>query len=253
MDLQNTNQNTGADATNSTVYDSTGIQYPVDTEHLGIRVALPTIMLLSGLFVWVTLAAPVDVAIVNVIGIDGLGGLGSAFLGTGTAILAGIAADRLLKRYWPSGRTLRVSEAVVALDDTRRGHADQITIRRDHRMNLMLWRFPVKRSTPKAPAGWLMLAVQLQQDELELTVYTFMPPKQAKKLRFYEEFTTILPPKQLQKAKLSVRETAEQRRIAKAEANRWENGAELRPNDFMTLIEEHLAGPISALHQNTRS
>lgn len=101
----------------------------------------------------------------------------------------------------------------------------------------MLWRFLVMKSTPKAPSGWSMLAMQLSQDDTDMILYTFLSPKQVKTFSLYHLFHVLLTSKDAQSPKLGVKESAEQRRLRKLEQARWENGAELRAADFLSLIE----------------
>ncbi len=211
--------------------------FPVDIEHLGFRIALPLITFGSGVLIWLALIDPVDNWLAFNVGIAGLGWVVSAALGMISAILIGIAADRLLKRYWPSRRSLVVNPETLLFIDAKRNHPSQKTIYLNRRINPMLWRFLVIRSTPKAPSGWSMLAMQLNQDDTEMILYTFLSPKKVKTFALYDLFHVLLAAKESQSPKLGVRETAEQRRLRKLEQARWENGAELRPDDFLSLAE----------------
>ncbi len=210
--------------------------FPVDVEHAGIRLALPLIMILAGVGAWLGLATPLDELVYNLSGVDGLGGIASAVVGVAVAILGGLLADRALKALWPSGRKVTLDANALTFHDNRSGKT-QTALRLDRRLNTMLWRFAVKRSTPKAQAGWIMLALLLSQDDTAITLYTFMPPKRAKALANYEAFKVLLSPKNIEKNKLGLRETADQRRLMKLEADRWNAGAELRPADFEALLD----------------
>lgn len=210
---------------------------PVDIEHAGIRIALPLVMLGIGVGLWIGLSDPINAFIIAATGIDGLGSVGSAVIGMFGAILAGVVADYLFKRYWPSGRALTVNPGALMLRDSRRGHEDSTAIQFDQRINPILWRFSIKRSTPKAQAGWIMLAIQLSQDDSTLVIYSFLPPKRAQAMRLFGLFTSLLSAREMTKTKLGVRETAEQRRLMKCETTRAENGAELRPDDFLSVLE----------------
>jgi hypothetical protein len=211
--------------------------YPVDIEHLGFRIALPLITIGGGVLIWLALINPLDDLLAANTGVIGLGWVAAAALGMLLAILIGIVADRLLKRYWPSSRSLVINPDTLMLVDNNRKHPSQQTIHMDRRINPMLWRFLVMRSTPKAQSGWSMLAMQLAQDENEMILYTFISPKRAKVFPMYNLFRVLLNTKDSQNSKLGVRETAEQRRLRKLEQERWENGAELRPEDFLALVD----------------
>lgn len=210
--------------------------FKVDIEHAGIRIALPVIMLGVGFGLWFGLAAPIDPVMQGIFGIDGLGGITAALLGLVCAVIAGFIADYVLKSVWPSGRVVTLTGEQLTLVDDRRGDRKNVTLALDKRINPLQWRFTVKRSTPKAQAGWVMLGMQLAQDEAQMTIYTFVPAKQIKDDPLVSPFVTLITGRELEKTKLSMRESAEQRRLTKAEAERWTNGAELRPDDFFIIL-----------------
>ncbi|MHB8629208.1 MAG: hypothetical protein ACYDBJ_20510 [Aggregatilineales bacterium] len=241
--------------------------YPVDVEHTGIRIALPAIMIAGGIALYALVATQLLILVpdigTGVIGrqlITALGyqmpdlvfypenapilrdasGFIAFFLGLVGALLIGAIADRLLKRYWPSGRTLTIDGQTLQLKDTR--HApSEIVIALDRRINTAGWQFTVRRSSPRAQRGWHMVAYQFLQDDTQIIVYTFMSPKAFAVLpgadRFVELKTDPTPRTARQTANVqALRVSSEQRRLDAIEAKRLECGAELQPQDFVTVL-----------------
>jgi len=200
---------------------------PVDVEHLGVRVIVP-------------LLAVAALALVLVLGPVGLAALDledtvASSLLLPLAILAAIGAallgDRLLKKYWPSGRELLVDESCLVLRDRKK--PEQV-LRWGERVNLLTWRFTVPRRG-RVPKGYLCLAMQLLQDEQQITIYTFYDPKKLDQLEEAEAFTPLVSRRALQEDRLNLRVAGQQRRLLQAEDERWQNGAELVPEDFADL------------------
>ena len=102
-----------------------------------------------------------------------------------------------------------------------------------------------ERSTPRAPSGWQMLACQLTQDDAQITLYTFMPPKKVASWPDQRLFVSTLAERSMIEAgRLPLREMAEQRRILAAENERWTDGAELTADAFvqvMSLLSAHVS------------
>lgn len=219
--------------------------FPVDVEHAGIRLALPVIIIVGGLIVYIALLPLVTSALKSASGAsDGSGVLTFiiAFVG---ALGIGALAERLLKRTWPSGRSVRIDLQALHLQDLRRnaGRADT-SINLSERVNALTWRFTVKRSSPRAPSGWTMLACQLSQENAQVIMYAFLSPKALAALPTANCFTVLAEQKVISDGKLPLREQSEQRRLIAAENNRWQDGAELQPNDFtrvLTILAPHLA------------
>ncbi len=212
--------------------DSTSRVLPIDVEHGGIRVLLPLITIagLIGGYVLTTV-------IVNALNLDLAVGCVS-FVGAVVGALAlATLSDRVLKRIWPSGRSLSVDDEGLQLNDKRRGHGPTQRILWAQRINLLSWHFKVSRGSARVPKGWIMLGLQLVQDDAEITLYTFMPEKQAAALHNFGMFTQLLGRAQIESDKLSLREKSEQRRLTKAENVRWEGGAEVRREDFAGLLD----------------
>ncbi len=209
--------------------------FPVDVEHMGIRLALPIMMVVGFVGLFAIFSQPIDDFVTLTAGTIGGTAIVTFAVALVGALLIGALGDRLLKRVWPSGRTVALADSngTLTLRDGRRGHRAAITFDLNARINVLSWRFTVRRSSPRAAHGWHMVACQLTQDEHQVILYTFVPPKVATESR-YVAFHPLADPRD--KAQLTLRETAEQRRLLAAETTRGEDGAELRPADFAEIV-----------------
>jgi hypothetical protein len=151
-------------------------------------------------------------------------------------LLVSAAGDRFLKRIWLSGRSLTVDQNRLDLHDKRKGKPPLLHITWAQRVNALTWRFTVRRGSARIPKGWVMLGLQLLQDESMVTLYTFMPEKTAVTLPEFPAFMLLAPRANLETNELPLRDKIEQRRLHKAEDERWQDGAELRRQDFQTLL-----------------
>lgn len=213
---------------------------PVDIEHGGIRLALP-ILTVVGL----VLGYGITSAVLTALNADIAIGCISFLAAIAMALAAATIGDYVLKRVWPSGRKLVVDLQGIVLEDRRKGRSKDIRLRWDQRINPLSWRFKVSRGSARVQKGWIMLGLKLLQDEEDLTMYTFMPAKDAEALPAYGLFTALASRHELESDKLPLREKSEQRRLLKAEQDRWEDGAEIRREDFPFLIQtltEHIKG-----------
>jgi len=175
-------------------------------------------------------------ALLNVIFPDGSGGcmaLIGAVLG---AMLIAIATDRLLKKSWPSGRTLKFDSTDLVLVDTRKRHAGETRMAWDQRINVTAWRFTVKRGSMRIPKGWILLALQLVQDESQITLYAFASPKDADE-DIFKSFIQLIPRRLMESGDMPLREVNQNKRLLRAEQERWIDGAELTKDDFTLLVD----------------
>ncbi len=212
----------------NTPYDERQMRrLPVDVEHLGVRVVVP-LLAVAGLVLVLVLGPMVLAAL-------GLEDTVASSLLLPLAILAAVGAaligDRVLKRYWPSGRELLVDNSWLVLRDRKQ---PERVVRWDERVNLLAWRFTVPRRG-RVPKGYLCLAMQLLQDEQQITVYTFYDPKKFDQIEEGDAFTPLVSRRALQEDRLNLRVAGQQRRLLQAEDERWQNGAELIPEDFVEL------------------
>jgi hypothetical protein len=139
----------------------------------------------------------------------------------------------VLKRVWKSGRTLSVRDHQIIVRDVRAKRASEVTFDLTRRVNILAWRFKVKRGSPR---GSVLLALQLSQDNESVALYTLIPAKESDEARF-AEFIQLMPRSSVLQGKLPLRELAQQRRLLQAEEQRWYEGAEMRRQDFIALLE----------------
>lgn len=228
-----------------------------DQEHSGLRLAV-FVGLFVGyligfrlvLFLLETFAPPalLDFAIF----LSCAGGLPFAFL-----FIWGL--EKVLKRVWHSGLSIVLDGKGLYIHDRRAGQAldtpTEPAMRWSERMGQTRWYFrphgyPRGGRERRVPAKWLCLAVELQQDENRLSVFTFMPPDEAgawvddprkefhpiNPAELYDESlrSRLGPPERpmIPNRLLQSRDA----RYWLAERRRWEYGIELSPADFATLL-----------------
>jgi len=144
-------------------------------------------------------------------------GLGIAWLG-----------ERLLRRWWPSGRWVEVSHSGL------RFQSDQAVaeINLGRPLEVTRWRFKLGDRSRQVlrPAGWECFAVRLVQDQAVLSLYSFLPPSQSRNLRpeFHE-----LPGRSDKSERLRGPHSG----FLAAESLRAMEGLELEPGDFLRVLE----------------
>lgn len=204
--------------------ENTTLTFTVDPEHAGIR--LVTIgLFLGGLVFWyivVSLLLPGDgFSLIAVI---------AAFVltyGTTTVI------EKQLKEKWPSGRKLELSEKAVQI--TKKGEV-QRSVDPQQQVNVLLWRFPVKRRT-KVPKGWYVVSFALEQEGEYIPSYTFMSPEDFQRIEYADQYIQLISKKELEKSKdRDMRLAGQQRRLHIAENERWIDGTEMTPEQFTQYV-----------------
>ncbi|MFC1959839.1 hypothetical protein ACFLYO_03930 [Chloroflexota bacterium] len=209
-------------------YDETTMQrLPVDVEHTGIRVVVPA--LAFGTLLLVLWGGPVLLNLLNLSDTFLRGVLlPLAIIG---AIVVAFASDTLLKQKWTSGRELLVDDRYLIFRE--RKQPDHIILWTE-RINVLAWRFTVARRG-RVPKGHYCLAVQLLQDDRQITAYTFYDPKHFDQLLAGDAFTPLAPRSSLDDERLNLRVAGQQRRLFQAENERWREGAELTSDHFVEL------------------
>jgi hypothetical protein len=207
----------------------------LDPDHWGIRLIVPVVSVFACIATYaigIRLSAGIEGSTVAVLLI--------VPVAIGAAVAAAWGVERVAKQYWHSGRALLVDEAGVTL---RQRREEDITIAWDRHVNVLSWRFVVPPRRGHVQRGWLCLACQLLQDEDTISLYTFMSPKEAEDLPYYDVFTRLVPRKELDKS--GWLSAGEQARLHNAEADRWYRGGELTREDFVRwiqLIDERVEG-----------
>ncbi len=202
----------------------------VDTEHFAVRFLVPV------LTIGLTLLAHLILLSVLSRALDGSLSPECIVLPVDLIVLVtvGYGSERLLKRLAPSRRHALLDDGGVALVDERHKPAETRHIQWAQNFSVQAWRFTVKRRT-RVPKGWLCLAAQLLQDETDIIFYTFMSPEDAEKMAGYQNFTRLRPRKETQ-SNTDLSAAAQQRRLLKLEDERWNNGAEIKPDDFRAVV-----------------
>ncbi len=200
--------------------------YRVDPNHSGIRLA-------------VLLAIGLGIA-AGLLGVPAL--LRQVGLPAGLPLLVGIFAaatlaaglswitEHILRRVWPSGRTLEVSKDGVVLHE-RRGR--DISIDWGDGLDVLSWRFRINTRRAWVPKGWYCLAFCLRRESDSITVYTFASPKAAEEVTGWHSFVELIPRRQASDVAEEV--FAGQEHLRAAEEQRWWAGAELQFEDFEAL------------------
>lgn len=205
------------------------VEFPVDPEHTGLRLAI--ILGFFGLgvigFVVFSLLFSGEWAILNI--------ALAAVVAYGGAMLI----ERLLKNRWRSGRAVNLDTQSVKL--VQKG-AVETQINASDPVDVLAWRFEVK-GRGRVPKGWWVVACGLAQDDRLLAVYTFMSPKRLDTLSqaMRERFKVLISDKKAKKKSdplgADMRLAGEQRRLHEAEQRRWYEGAEMNNDDFVRYVE----------------
>jgi hypothetical protein len=205
--------------------------YRLDNNHLGVRVAV-LIAMLAG-FVGGLVGIP---ALIHLLGLQGsywslltlAGALGLAFL---LSWLAEVG----LPRVWPSGRVMQVDGNGVSI---RGGGLSPVDITWDKPIDIWSWCFAVNDRRAWIPRGWYCVALRLLQDGQVISPYTFLKPGDAQALPYRNSFEELISQKYASKPGQEhlAQFVAEQDHLRAAEAQRWDDGVEMRPADFSDLL-----------------
>jgi hypothetical protein len=149
-------------------------------------------------------------------------------------IAAWSAIDRFVRRIRPSSRYATLDGEALVITDGRHKPAQVTRIAWDRTVNVKAWKFTINRRT-RVPKGWYCLALYLVQDETEAILYTFMNPQSAEAAIGYGHFVR-LQPRQNTASSSDIDTLTEQRRLLKLENLRWQDGAEISPEDFNALL-----------------
>ena len=203
------------------------IRVPVDVEHVGVRLGVPLLAVASlvvSLWAWPRFFSAIGQSASWL-------GLLAMPLALVTTIAVAFAGDRLIKKFWTSGRELELDRRQLVL--RKKGQADQ-AISWDAHVNVLYWRFNVPRRG-RVPKGHFCLAAQLLQDEEMVTIYTFLDPKRTDEISNFDAFVPLSSRSSVKDERASMRVAGQQRRLLQAEDERWRNGAELNAADFAAV------------------
>jgi hypothetical protein len=202
--------------------DHPPLHFTADPEHGGLRTAVLACFVVTALITFVVAGALLaDVP---------FGGILTFAAAIGAAILVTRLVEAQLKARWPSGRALEVDGQHIRL--TRHGQP-QFEVDGAQHVNVLAWRFPIQRRT-RVPKGWYVVALALTQEDVHLPVYTFMSPDDFQALELAERFVALAPARAKE---TDLRLAGQQRRLREAELWRWNEGAEISQEDFVTYLE----------------
>ena len=195
----------------------------VDREHRALQAAI-----IFGFF----LSAAVSYFLIGVIfqspGIN----LIAAAAALGVGFLVSKVLETWLKGRWSSGRRLHL-EANRFYIQKRQKIEQEIQIKEG--IELLFWRFKVKRGG-RIPKGWFLLGCALLQDGEYLPVYSFTSAQDFEKFPDADRFIELAPKKNLENDS-NLRLLGLQKRLHTAEVYRWNEGSELKLEDFRYFVE----------------
>ncbi len=175
-------------------------------------------------------------------------------LGLGVAVVWGL--EKGLKRVWHSGRAIALDKTGIRVQD---GDLPDYSLSWDGHMNHLYWTFVLKGykrggRERRVPEKWVCLAMQVQEAEHRLIIYTYVSPKQATSLtavldqaHFHE-----ISPADVYRTDARSRYLSMPNRPDKippevlagkdgkfwlAEQRRWTEGFELSASDFETFMK----------------
>jgi hypothetical protein len=156
------------------------------------------------------------------------------FIDAAIFVVAWSVIERIVKRARPSPRYATLSAEALVITDARHKATQVTRIAWDNTINVKAWKFAINRRT-RVPKGWFCLALYLLQDETEAILYTFMNPQIAETIIGYGHFVR-LQPRNNSAPDADLDTLAEQRRLLKLENLRWQDGAEILPEDFSAVL-----------------
>jgi hypothetical protein len=207
------------------------VEYHVDSNHLGVRVAVLIAMI--GGFIGGILAIP---ALLRLLGIASALNIilvvGGAF---GLAFGLSWLVEAVLREVWPSGRSLAVK-------------ADQIVLQEKEGEDVVLdwgavdvwaWCFAVDDRRQWVPRGWYCCALRLAQGTQTISPYSFFKPADANALPGWEAFEELISEKYASRPgnEHLAAMVSGQIHLRTAEDERWRQGAEMKADDFVALLE----------------
>jgi len=226
MSDETTMQETTLKETLITPSDQETLTLPVDPEPVALGLVLLVILIISIVLLYI---------ILNIIfpsaGLNFIAGIGSLILG---AILMQ-QMEKVLKRYWKATRFVQVNSAEIKF--LAKGKVErQIDPRQQ--INVLMWHFEIQKRA-RAPKGWHVVAISLEQDDVYLPLYTLMSPDKFRELNQSGRFTRLSRPSRTATAapeQRDMRLAGQQRRVQMAEAARGIDGAEMTVEHFETVL-----------------
>jgi len=206
----------------------TGIlKIPLDPIHGGLRIAV------FGSFVGAGIAG----FIAGIYLIPNLAILAFVIAGASAAGTS-MSVENLLKDRWQSGRELVADAERIAL--TKNSKIESV-IDPTQQVNVLLWRFEVKKEGPRAKKGWQVLGMGFEQDDNYVVVYTAASVDDFENMPLSNRFTKLEKEKKDKKKNLSsastMRRAGEQKRLYEGEVVRQLVGGDMLFEQFIETIE----------------
>ena len=231
-----------------------------DKEHGGIQFTIPLIMLVAGILGYLAVDSWLLIPWLGGGDYDSFRPFLRIVLSIILGVVIGGVAESVMKRTWTSGRQVQVDAAGLTIEDKDLPPA---RIDWDKRVNLIRWKYPL-RGYPRGgrerrvPGSYHLLACRLLQDDNTVVAYCFASSKETDQVPGYSGFVSINMAELYGKGSLGrfsqpVRPTVpahllsgRQGQVWAAEKQRWANGFELEPDDFIALVaavERHVVRP----------
>lgn len=197
--------------------------YPVDAEHGQLRLVVAGVFIGVAIISFFVLLAVIPANTLNLLAVLGALVIAAVF----TSVV-----ERQLKARWPSGREIGLRDDKLVL--AKRGNTiDTIAI--DGEAQLLQWCFEINKRA-RVPRGWWMVAAAVRNMATDhiIAVYTLMPPEDYRELNDNQRYIPLKKPSDTDDG--NMRLAGQQRRLHAAEQVRWNDGAEMKPEDFRALM-----------------
>lgn len=166
-------------------------------------------------------------------------GLGLALLlSMASAAGASMGMERLLKDKWLSGREFVADGERIAL--TKHSKIESV-IDAQQQVNVLTWRFEIKKDSPRAKKGWQLLGLGLEQDDNFVVIYSAASQEDFENMPLASHFTKLEKQKKdSDKTNLSstsgMRRAGEQKRLYEGEVIRQITGGDMLFEDFVETL-----------------
>jgi len=207
-------------------------EYHVDSNHLGVRIAVLITML--GGFIGGIVGIPALLRLLGIAsGLNILLVVGGAF---GLAFGLSWLVEVVLRKVWPSGRSLGVKTDQIIL---REKDGENVTLAWNA-IDMWSWCFAVDDRRQWVPRGWYCCALRLTEGGQAISPYSFFKPSDAQALPGWEAFQELISEKFAKRPgneHLAAMVT-DQTHLRAAEDERWQQGVEMKADDFVALLDE---------------
>src|SRR5690606_14269229 len=94
-------------------------------------------------------------------------------LSAASAAGTSMGVEHILKDKWLSGREFVADDERIAL--TKHNKIESV-INPQQQVNVLTWRFEVRKDGPRAKKGWQLLGLGLEQDDTYIIIYSAASP-----------------------------------------------------------------------------